>query len=84
MQGHLWSETVRTPDQFDMMVFPRMLALAERAWHAADWEYERDNATRKRLRDEDWERFANTLGYKELKRLDKLGVKYHVPAPGAL
>ena len=33
IQGHLWSETVRNPSQLHYMIFPRMLALAERAWH---------------------------------------------------
>ena len=31
----------------------------------------------------DWEIFANTLGYRELARLDKHDVKYRVPVPGA-
>ena len=33
MQGQLWSETVRSPSHLHYMVFPRMIALAERAWH---------------------------------------------------
>ena len=31
MQGQVWSETIRTSGQLDYMVFPRLLALAERA-----------------------------------------------------
>ncbi|MEO8301874.1 MAG: family 20 glycosylhydrolase, partial [Rhizomicrobium sp.] len=38
MQGQLWSETVRSPQISDYMLFPRTLALAERAWHKAVWE----------------------------------------------
>ena len=38
MQGHLWTEIVRTSEQMDFMNFPRVLALAERAWHKAEWE----------------------------------------------
>ena len=38
MQGHLWSETVRKSEQLDDMIFPRLLALAERAWHKSSWE----------------------------------------------
>lgn len=83
MQGHLWSETVRTDEQADYMIFPRLLALAERAWHKAAWEDVNDEKRRKTMRNADWEKFANTLGYRELKRLDKLGVKYRVPQPGA-
>jgi hexosaminidase len=35
MQGQLWSETIRSPQIADYMLFPRTLALAERAWHRA-------------------------------------------------
>ncbi|CAH1791530.1 unnamed protein product [Owenia fusiformis] len=96
MEGELWSETVRTGEQLDYMIFPRILALAERAWHKADWEYLTEDlkmykgkrlAKKLRLRDDsrraDWERFAHTLGYKELGRLDALQIKYRVSLPGA-
>lgn len=83
MQGHLWTETVRTEEQMDYMIFPRLLALAERAWHKASWESVQNETIRERLRTIDWEDFANTLGYKELARLDNLGIKYRVPPPGA-
>ena len=83
MAGALWSETVRTGAQLQSMIFPRMLALAERAWHKAPWERNAEEAARNNQRKEDWERFANTLGYKELARLDKMGVSYHIPPPGA-
>ncbi len=87
MEGALWSETVRTPEFVDIMVFPRLLALAERAWHRGDWEPTDGNlysATidAARLRD-DWERFANVLGYKELPKLAKAGVLFRVEIPGA-
>ncbi|XP_071084142.1 beta-hexosaminidase-like [Haliotis cracherodii] len=84
MQGHLWSELVRNRDIADYMMFPRLLALAERAWHEAAWEEEEDNRTRQAMEDRDWERFANTLGYSELKRLENIGIKYRVPPPGAI
>ena len=83
MQGHLWSETVRTADQMNAMIFPRMLAMAERAWHKASWEGISDKADRDAKRKEDWVKFANTLGYRELGRLDKMNVAYHVTPPGA-
>ncbi|KAK2140991.1 hypothetical protein LSH36_1189g00014 [Paralvinella palmiformis] len=31
----------------------------------------------------DWERFANTVGYKELIRLDRRNVQYAISPPGA-
>lgn len=79
MAGALWSETVRNGTQLQSMIFPRLLALAERAWHKASWENNADEAARKK----DWEQFANTLGYKELSRLDEMGISYHIPPPGA-
>jgi len=33
MQGQLFSETILSEENFYYMVFPRLLALAERAWH---------------------------------------------------
>ena len=33
-----WSETVRTDEQWECMLFPRIFAVAERGWHAAQWE----------------------------------------------
>ncbi|XP_076439193.1 uncharacterized protein LOC143278061 [Babylonia areolata] len=84
MQGHLWSETSRTGDQADSMLFPRVLALAERAWHFAPWEKD-PNATQRRQRMiKDWYSFARAVGYRELPRLDQLGVRYRVPPPGAV
>ncbi|MGL6121427.1 MAG: family 20 glycosylhydrolase, partial [Shewanella sp.] len=38
LQGQLWSETVRSDNTVEYMVFPRLLMLAERAWHQAAWE----------------------------------------------
>ncbi|WP_039954907.1 beta-N-acetylhexosaminidase [Vibrio caribbeanicus] len=98
MQGHLWSETIRTPRQQDYMAFPRLIAMAERAWSKGAWELEYDpSATFKSnvggfsgtehvdtaTRDADWAVFANTLGYKEFAKLDRAGVYYRLPVPGA-
>jgi len=81
--GALWTETVRTPEQMDSMVYPRILALAERAWHKASWEDLKDVTDRNKKRTEDWGKFASALGHREMERLNKLGAKYYVPPPGA-
>lgn len=92
MQGFLWGETVRTPEQFDYMLFPRLLALAERAWHAADWELPAvagetfDNASGQvdtNGINADYAAFAATVGARELAKLDAAGVDYRIPPPGA-
>ncbi|XP_046350295.2 uncharacterized protein LOC124131226 [Haliotis rufescens] len=82
IQGQLWSETVRTSDDIDYRLFPRMLALAERAWHRASWEKMSDKEARNRDMTADWESFARAVGRRELHRLDSLGVKYRIPPPG--
>ena len=83
MQGHLWTETVRNPDQMFAMIFPRLLALAERAWHKASWEDITDRKKRDEMMKAEWVKFASALGNRELVRLDKMGVQYRVPPPGA-
>ncbi|MFF5926949.1 beta-N-acetylhexosaminidase [Streptomyces hydrogenans] len=35
-QGQLWTEFVPTPAHIEYLTFPRLCALAERAWHPAD------------------------------------------------
>ena len=65
------------------MIFPRMLALAERAWHKASWENINDITIRNQERDMEWQEFANALGSKELARLDELGIMYAILPPGA-
>jgi hexosaminidase len=94
IQGQLWSETIRSDQHFEYMAFPRLLALAERAWHRADWEldYQPNRTFEGNVTAHvdtaalalDWNRFANVLGQKELAKLDAAGVAYRVPVPGAV
>ena len=61
MQACLWTETIPSEALADAMLFPNVLALAERAWsseEAQDWDF-----FKTRLKD-------------QLLRLDQLGVKY--------
>jgi hexosaminidase len=92
MQAQLWSETVRTPEQFDYMVFPRLLALAERAWHRGSWERDyvagQAYSSTSGLVDTgalntDYAGFAAALGQKELSKLESAGVQFRIPIPGA-
>ena len=92
MQGQTWSETIRTDEQYFEMAFPRTLAVAERAWHRAEWELDWSpgsvyNMTTsmvpmKQLSD-DYNGFASVLGCREIAKLRKLGIAYRVPPPGA-
>lgn len=81
IQGQIWTETIRTPQQLEQMLYPRLLALAERAWHKADWEgAEPDTESRQ----QDWQRFGWILTQKELPRLAEAGVSLYLPPPGAV
>jgi len=97
IQGQLWSENVRTDDMVEHKVFPRLLALAERAWHQADWavpynyqgaKYSSQSNTftdeLKVMRDNQWSLFANTLGHKEFAKLELAQVDYRLPTVGAV
>jgi hexosaminidase len=88
LEGPQWGETMRTDDQVDYMVFPRMLALAERAWHRAAWEPADGNDVAATIDltglAADWERFANVVGHKELPKLGSVGVAYRVEVPGGV
>lgn len=97
IQGQLWSENVRTDDMVEHKVFPRLLALAERAWHQADWavpynyqgaiysqETQAFTVDMQKTRDDNWHLFANTLGQKEFVKLELAGVDYRLPTVGAV
>jgi hexosaminidase len=81
IQGQLWSETIRTPEQLEQMIYPRVMALAERAWHKADWEADQPN-TQKRL--QDWANFSAALAAKDLPKLAVNGAAFYLPPPGAI
>jgi hexosaminidase len=87
IQGALWAENLKSRELLEYMAFPKLLALAERAWAPApDWESASDTATLKRLYAASWADFANRLGQRELPRLDffKGGTAYRIPPPGAI
>ncbi|PMN67435.1 beta-N-acetylhexosaminidase [Enterovibrio norvegicus] len=92
LSAQLWSETVRTDEQYEYMVFPRVIAAAERAWHKADWESDYQvgksfnldtNFVNKDAQLQDWTRFANVMGQREMAKLDAAGIQYRIPVPGA-
>ena len=82
MQAQLWSELIPSPADFEYMVFPRLLAVAERAWHKAGWERQQGPDALQPFV-EDWTRFSNVLGHRELRRLDSKRINYRIPPPGA-
>ncbi len=79
IQGQVWTETIRTAEQLEQMVYPRLFALAERAWHKAGWEKNNDDKTRLA----DWQGFSDRVVQHELPRLGQLGSAFYLPPPGA-
>jgi hexosaminidase len=96
IQGQLWSETLRSDELAEYMIYPRLLMLAERAWHKPTWEVPYNyqgavynssthlfNSELRAQQATQWQTIANHLGHKELAKLDLGGVAYRVPTVGA-
>lgn len=80
IKGGLWAETVHSPEALDYMIFPRIFALAERAW-APRKSYEDDARFKRADLDRDYNEFINKLGRNELPKIDGF-VKFRLPAVG--
>ncbi|OOQ57518.1 beta-N-acetylhexosaminidase [Mucilaginibacter pedocola] len=87
LQGALWTETVKTADRMDYMVFPKLIGLAERAW-AKDpaWTMEKDTTKARAMYNAEWSKFMNILGKRELPRLNYYqgGYSFRIPKPGVV
>ena len=80
VQGQVWTETIRTAEQLEQMLFPRLVPIAERAWHHAAWEGDKADTA---ARDKSWQMFARVLAEKELPKMSLAGVHYYLPVVGA-
>lgn len=95
LQAQLWGEVIHSDAIAEQHLFPRLLALAERAWHKPAWSLDyvpglqfsaqTGLITEERIseRDFDWAVFSEVLGLRELPKLDQFEVNYHVPMVGA-
>ncbi len=81
IQGQVWTEAIRTAEQLEQMIYPRVIALAERAWHKASWEGDKPKLQQ---RQHEWAIFANTLAQKELPKLVASGSACYLPPPGGV
>jgi hexosaminidase len=90
-QANLWSETIRRDSIVDYMLFPRLLAFAERAWHRASWERPSSPGTAYSYGDgkvkmaqvaSDWSSFAARMPL-HLRKLEQAGIQYRIAPPGA-
>lgn len=80
IQGQVWSETIRTPAQLEQMLYPRLIALAERAWHKAGWEPDKASTAARA----DWQHFSQRLVSYELPRLQLSNSGHYLPPPGTI
>jgi hexosaminidase len=89
-QANLWSETVRRDSLVDQMLFPRLLALAERTWHRGPWEppYQAgasysygDGKVNFAALNQNWNSFAAKVPA-HLQELERAGIFYHLAPPG--
>ena len=87
IQGQLWGENTPTNERFEYHLFPKLLGVAERAWvERPVWSMISDKSERLGPLNQDWNRFANSLGRREFLRLSRMfgGVGYRIPPPGAV
>lgn len=95
IQAQLWSETVLSDDSANYMLFPRLIAFAERAWTKPAWAvpYQQGriyshqsaafNSDKRRLMYHDWVGFSRVLSHKILPSLAQQGILFRLPTPGA-
>lgn len=93
LSAQVWSELVRTDDEMEYRLYPRIMAVAERAWHQASWElpYQKGREFKggethfvnQQALLKDWVRYANLLGQRELPKLDRTAIAWRLPVPGA-
>jgi hexosaminidase len=69
VQGNIWTEYIKTPEQVEYMAFPRAIALAEVAWTPQE--------------NRNYEEFRNRLNA-NYERLDKQNVNYRIPEPDGI
>jgi hexosaminidase len=95
IQAQLWSETVRSDDSANYMLFPRLIAFAERAWVNPNWavpyqakqQYSNSSHVFSQSKQQqmyaDWASFTQVLLNKVLPDLRRDGVFFRLPTPGA-
>ncbi|XP_069131797.1 putative beta-hexosaminidase [Argopecten irradians] len=89
MQATVSTTKVLDEEQLFQLLFPRLIAFAERAWRRAPWE----NTVRRPIKNmteaameerKDFLKFKAILGAKTLPKLDMFKVGYYLAPPGAV
>jgi hexosaminidase len=87
LQAQLWSETMSSPERIEYSLLPKLLGFSYSAW-SPERSFEKMDDRESRLKnfDMEWNIFANTVGQREMQRLDYLfgGYGYRLDPPGAV
>jgi hexosaminidase len=79
LQAQVWAETIRSFDQVEYYLFPKLFGLIERAWNVQpDWSLSTDNQKYEKAKKE----YNAQIACYELPRLAKKGVNFRVALPG--
>ncbi|XP_033753159.1 chitobiase-like [Pecten maximus] len=89
VQATLSTSKVLDEEQLFQLLFPRLIAFSERAWHRAPWENTVQEPIKNMTEAETEERkdflkFKAILGAKTLPKLDMFEVGYYLAPPGAI
>jgi len=84
LQCALWSETLLHDDNLDYMLYPKLMAFAERAWAPQPAWSTASDETFGPERTSAWDRFNTLLWKQDLPRFDRYwsDIHYRIPAPG--
>ena len=82
VESALWSETIRNFEQVEYYLFPKIMGLSERGWHASpQWE----NITgihEQYTYEKDLSFYYQRISQKEIPYWEKMEVNYRLPFPG--
>ncbi|OHX64898.1 family 20 glycosylhydrolase [Flammeovirga pacifica] len=82
IQGAIWAETLKSIDRLEYMIYPKMIALAERAWAQSIVKRGEQGVVIEKKLDQQWNTFANALGQREFNRFAAWGRNYRIPPVG--
>ena len=81
LQAQIWAETIRSFDQVEYYLFPKIFGLVERAWNAQpDWSLSTNNQKYEKAKKE----YNSQIAFYELPRLAKRGANFRVAQPGVI
>ncbi|MFQ3341273.1 MAG: hexosaminidase [Flavobacteriaceae bacterium] len=87
IQSQLWTETMTSEAIFDQLYMPNLIVFSQRAWSSKEpWLKHTTASKQKPLLDKAWNRFANSLGQRQLPMINKLfgGIAHDLPKPGGI